>query len=54
MRGEDGDGEVFLANPKTNALDHDNVDSNSNPCIEREVDIVKDGPPNLLVVESKT
>ena len=49
VRGEDSDGEVFRANVETNALDHDNVDSYSNPYIEGEVDIVEDGALNLLV-----
>jgi hypothetical protein len=54
VRGEDGDGEVLRANLDTNALDYDNVDSNSNPCMEGDVDIVEDGASNLLVVESET
>lgn len=54
VRGEDDDGEVLRANIETNALDHDSVDSNSNTCIEGEVDIVEDGAPNLLVVEFET
>jgi hypothetical protein len=51
VRGGDGDGEVLRANLETTALDHDSVDNNSNHCIEGEVDIVEDRPPNLLVVE---
>ena len=54
MRGKDGDGEAFRANLETNALDHDNIDINLNLCIEGEIDIVEDGAPTLLVVESKT
>ena len=48
------DGEVLRVDLEANALDHDSVNSNSNPYIEGEVDIVEDGASNLLVLESET
>ena len=54
VRGEDGDGEVLRADLEENSLDHDSVNSNSNPCIEGEEDIVEDEAPNLFDVEIET
>ena len=54
VKAEDGDSEVLCVDLEANDLDYASVNSNSNLCVEGEVDIIEYGASNLLIIEFET